>query len=83
MKLKMVALVLLIAVVVSGSLYSSGAAETEAVPSGPVIIDFWYSIGGNPQKATKALIEKFNSSQNEVIVEGMYGGSYEDTTKNF
>jgi len=48
---------------------------------GPVKIDFWYSVGGNPQKATQALVEKFNSSQNEVIVEAMYGGSYEDTFK--
>jgi sn-glycerol 3-phosphate transport system substrate-binding protein len=55
--------------------------QTDAKPAGPVTIDFVFSVGGNPQKVTLDLVEKFNKSQNEVVVEGSYGGSYEDATK--
>jgi sn-glycerol 3-phosphate transport system substrate-binding protein len=41
----------------------------------------WYSVGGEPQKATQVLIERFNQSQNKVIVEAVYSGSYEDTMR--
>ncbi|HHT80363.1 MAG TPA: ABC transporter substrate-binding protein [Spirochaetales bacterium] len=82
MKRRIVALMLCVALLATGTIMAQGEKEAAAKkPAGPITIDFWYSIGGNPQKATKALVEKFNNSQNEVYVEAMYGGSYEDTTK--
>lgn len=81
MKGRIVAMMLCLMLLVTGTVMAQGGAEPEPVQTGPVTIDFWYSIGGNPQKATEALVEKFNASQNEVKVEAMYGGSYEDTTK--
>ncbi|QQO09906.1 ABC transporter substrate-binding protein [Breznakiella homolactica] len=66
----------------AGMVFAGGQGqESSGGASGPVKIDFLYSIGGNPQKATEALVQKFNESQNEVIVEATYGGSYEDTTQ--
>ncbi len=69
---RIVMLVVCLTFLCSGMLMAQG---------GPVKIDFWYSVGGNPQKATQALVEKFNNSQNEVVVEAMYVGSYEDSLK--
>lgn len=81
MKVRIVALMLCLMLLATGAVMAQGGSESQKTPEGPVTIDFWYSIGGNPQKATEALVEKFNASQNEVKVEAMYGGSYEDTTK--
>ena len=81
MKRRIVVLGLCLALMTTGLVWAGGTGEAGDASQGPVTIDFWYSIGGNPQKATEALIEKFNSSQNEVRVEAMYGGSYEDTTQ--
>ena len=82
MKRRIVALMLCVALLATGTIMAQGEKEAAAKkPAGPVTIDFWYSIGGNAQKASLALVEKFNNSQNEVFVDAMYGGSYEDTTQ--
>ncbi|MDR0387914.1 MAG: ABC transporter substrate-binding protein, partial [Treponema sp.] len=49
--------------------------------AGPVPIDFMFCVGGNPQKATLELVDRFNKSQNGVVVEASYGGGYEDALK--
>ena len=82
-QLKKFMLIVCIVCSMTGMLFAQGQqAEPEYVASTePITIEFWYSIGGNPQKATKALVEKFNASQSRITVEAVYGGSYEDTTK--
>ena len=74
--------VLLVFLFVCGSVFAAGGAEEAAsAEEGPVTIEFWYSVGGNPQEATKVLTDRFNASQDEVFVNAVYSGSYEDTTQ--
>jgi sn-glycerol 3-phosphate transport system substrate-binding protein len=77
-RLVVICLVLLIAI--SGA-FVFGEGSKEEADTGPITIDFWYSVGGNPGKATEVLVERFNQSQDKIIVEGIYSGSYEETTQ--
>ena len=61
---------------------AGGTQEKSAAgPTGPVKITMWYSVGGNPRKATEVLVERFNQNQNKYILEAVYSGGYEDTTQ--
>jgi len=55
------------------------AAET--AKKEPVTIEFWYGLGGKLGENMKKLIEKFNASQDEVIVKGVAQGDYSETQK--
>ncbi len=74
LKLTVVGAIALVAVV---SVQAGGSQEPAA--QGPVKITMWYSVSGEPGKATEVLIDRFNQSQNKVVLEGVYSGSYEDT----
>jgi len=52
-----------------------------ALAKNPVEISMWYSVGGNPRRATEALVKWFNQVQNEVKMKAVYSGGYEDTTQ--
>lgn len=44
-----------------------------------VNIVFWHGMGGEPGKALKKLVDQYNSSQDKVVVQESYQGSYDDT----
>jgi len=58
-----------------------GPQETR--PAGPVSITFWHSLTAANQDTLKALVESFNSSQNEVTVNLVYQGTYDDSLNKF
>ncbi|AOZ92618.1 ABC transporter substrate-binding protein [Paenibacillus crassostreae] len=55
------------------------ATETVATASEPVTIEFWYGLGGKLGENMEALIQKFNDSQEEVIVKGIVQADYTET----
>ena len=59
----------------------NGAAEapTETRPAGPVSITLWHSMPAANQDTLKALVQSFNSSQNEVTVNLVFQGTYDDS----
>ncbi|MBB3112409.1 multiple sugar transport system substrate-binding protein [Paenibacillus phyllosphaerae] len=50
-------------------------------PSEPVTIEFWYGLGGKLGDLMKTQIDKFNASQDEVIVKGIAQADYSETEK--
>ena len=56
---------------------ATGGPEPTAV-AGPVNIDFWHSEPAANEAALKALVDRFNSSQDEVKVRLLYQGSNVD-----
>ncbi len=67
---------------------SSAASESPvASPSGtpapqePVTIEFWYGLGGKLGENMQTLIDKFNASQQEVIVKPVVQADYSETGK--
>lgn len=48
----------------------------------PVAIEFWYGLGGKLGENMQVLIDKFNSSQQEVIVKPVVQADYSETEKS-
>lgn len=66
----------------SGSKTSSNAAQGADGSSGTpkkVEIDFWYGLGGKLGDTMKSVINEFNKSQDEVVVNGVQQADYEET----
>jgi sn-glycerol 3-phosphate transport system substrate-binding protein len=65
------------------------AAEATSAPAvvtetgSTVNITYWGSFSGGLGEAETALVEQFNDSQDEVVVEYQFQGSYEDTAQKF
>ncbi|OXS54027.1 ABC transporter substrate-binding protein [Cohnella sp. CIP 111063] len=55
-------------------------SETPA-PQAPVTIEFWYGLGGKLGENMQTLIDKFNASQQEVIVKPVVQADYSETGK--
>ena len=65
----------------SGGTKEGGGGENEAGPTaaaGTVSIDFWHSEAAANQTALQALVDHFNSSQDEVKVRLLYQGNNND-----
>ncbi|MCB0187869.1 MAG: hypothetical protein KDE31_26555, partial [Caldilineaceae bacterium] len=51
-----------------------------AAPSGDVItLEFWHAMGGNLGELVDELVARFNDSQDGIVVNATYQGSYDDT----
>lgn len=46
-------------------------------------IVFWHAMGGNFQPVLNKIVEEYNKSQDEVEVEALYQGSYQETLNKF
>lgn len=59
----------------------ASSSSTEAAPTqnAPVTIEFWYGLGGKLGENMEVLIQKFNTSQQEVIVKGIAQADYTET----
>lgn len=62
---------------------NSGQPVKQETPASkdPVTIEFWYGLGGKLGENMAKTIDKFNASQNEVIVKGIVQGDYSETEK--
>jgi sn-glycerol 3-phosphate transport system substrate-binding protein len=63
----------------------AGGAEApeETQPAGPVSITFWHSMTAANEKTLEALVQTFNTSQNEVTVNLVFQGTYDDSLTKF
>jgi sn-glycerol 3-phosphate transport system substrate-binding protein len=55
------------------------ASADEASDQEPTTIEFWHSMGGANGESLDAVVETFNQSQDEVVVEATYQGGYGET----
>jgi sn-glycerol 3-phosphate transport system substrate-binding protein len=56
------------------------AAGEEAAPSGDVItLEFWHAMSGNLNELVDELVASFNESQDGIVVNATFQGSYDDT----
>lgn len=55
------------------------ASSAAPVSNEPVTIEFWYGLGGKLGENMESLIQKFNASQQEVIVKGIVQADYTET----
>lgn len=57
------------------------AAPTEAPPAAAekIQIEFWHAMGGNLGELVNELTQRFNDSQDRIVVNATFQGSYDDT----
>jgi multiple sugar transport system substrate-binding protein len=60
-------------------LVSCGGGNSGA--GGPEKIEFWYGLGGKLGETMESTIQRFNESQNEVLVTGVQQSSYQETER--
>ena len=59
---------------------TAAPAEEAAAPAGDVItLEFWHAMGGNLGELVDELVARFNDSQQGIVVNATYQGSYDDT----
>ena len=68
----------------AGEAEATAPAEEEAAeaaaPSGDAItLEFWHAMGGNLGELVDELVARFNESQDGIVVNATYQGSYDDT----
>lgn len=47
------------------------------------VVTFWHSMGGAGQEALNAIVESYNSSQDEIQVKAEYQGTYDESLTKF
>ena len=55
---------------------SSNETETATTENGPVKIEFWHSMGSTTGELVQEIVDEFNASQEDVVVECIYQGDY-------
>jgi ABC-type glycerol-3-phosphate transport system substrate-binding protein len=63
----------------TGAVRAGGGSQQRG--SGPVTVQFQYNAWATGLEAITELIDKFNAGQNEVKIEGIFGGGWEDSNK--
>ncbi|RXZ81294.1 extracellular solute-binding protein [Paenibacillaceae bacterium] len=64
-----------------GTTNNTPVKEETSAEKKPVTIEFWYGLGGKLGENMAKTIEKFNASQQGVIVKGIVQGDYSETEK--
>ena len=68
---------LLVMVMVIGMLAGCGSAPAEeAQPEGPIHLEFWHSMGSATGELIQEIVDEFNASQSDIVVEAIYQGDY-------
>lgn len=65
----------------SAAAEGNGGSKNNTQSAKPVEIEFWYGLGGKLGENMQVLIDKFNSSQSEVIVKPVVQADYSETEK--
>ncbi|MEA2641273.1 MAG: sn-glycerol 3-phosphate transport system substrate-binding protein, partial [Chloroflexota bacterium] len=58
---------------------SAGAPAAPAASAEPVHITFWYGLTGANGDVTQKVVDRFNASQTQVIVDAVQQPNYDDT----
>ncbi len=69
----------LIAILAFGGIAGAADKPAERTQDGRIKLSFWFALSGDNGEAFKKQIAAFNASQNRILVEPVYSGSYADT----
>jgi sn-glycerol 3-phosphate transport system substrate-binding protein len=56
-------------------------AAPAIIQSGPTEVLFWSSFSANLGESMQALVDEFNASQSEIVINNQFQGSYEETAQ--
>lgn len=69
--------VLLVMVMMVSMLAGCGSAPAEEPQAeGPIRLEFWHSMGSSTGELIQEIVDEFNASQSDIVVEAIYQGDY-------
>ena len=69
--------ILLVMVMMVSMLAGCGSAPAEETqPEGPIHLEFWHSMGSATGELIQEIVDEFNASQSDIVVEAIYQGDY-------
>jgi len=78
-----IALALVLIVVLAACGNGSNAASPTKKQDGRVVVTFWHSMGGEPQKTLDKIVKDYNHSQKKVLVKAEYQGDYTESLPKY
>ncbi len=78
---KGIILAFILVLAASLALAGCGGSKQAAAPAqkdGKIVVHYWHSMAGNNGELVKAMVERYNASQNKVQVIETFQGGYED-----
>lgn len=73
---KLISILLVMVMMVSMLAGCGSAPAEEAQPEGPIKLEFWHSMGSATGELIQEIVDEFNASQSDIIVEAIYQGDY-------
>ena len=73
---KLISILLVMVMMVSMLAGCGSAPAEEAQPEGPIHLEFWHSMGSATGELIQEIVDEFNASQSDIIVEAIYQGDY-------
>lgn len=73
---KLISILLVMVMMVSMLAGCGSAPAEETQPEGPIKLEFWHSMGSATGELIQEIVDEFNASQSDIIVEAIYQGDY-------
>ena len=73
---KLISVLLVMVMMVSMLAGCDSAPAEEAQPEGPIHLEFWHSMGSSTGELIQEIVDEFNASQSDIVVEAIYQGDY-------
>lgn len=68
--------ILLVLVMLLGMMAGCGNADVEEQPEGPIKLEFWHSMGSATGELIQEIVDEFNATHSDIVVEAIYQGDY-------
>ena len=68
--------ILLVLVMLLGMMAGCGSSDVEEQPEGPVKLEFWHSMGSATGELIQEIVDEFNATHTDIVVEAIYQGDY-------
>ena len=73
---KLISVLLVMVMLISMLAGCGNSAAEEPQSEGPVKLEFWHSMGSATGELIQEIVDEFNASQSDIIVEAIYQGDY-------
>ena len=73
---KLISVLLIMVMMVSMLAGCGNTAAEEPQAEGPIHLEFWHSMGSSTGELIQEIVDEFNASQSDIVVEAIYQGDY-------
>lgn len=74
----LIVLIMVFSLAACGSKEKKSEQKEDVTKDGKIVLDYWNAIGGDAGEALQELVDNFNDSQDEIEINSLYQGSYDE-----